>query len=89
MSRLAAWWRRVFGEPPPLEHSSMRESQRSVELPPERQAIIDDLTRRQHAQANEITAETGQAYITRATRARQDGEAIRRERQTWERWGKT
>jgi hypothetical protein len=65
MSRLARWWRRVFGEPAPLEYSAQVKHAHAAELSPERQAVIDDLTRRQHAQANTITAETGKAYVTR------------------------
>lgn len=87
MSRLTDWWRRVFGEPAPLEHSSMSHEAQAAQIPPDRQAVIDDLTRRQHDQANEITAETGHRYITKR-RSEADGEAIRRERQFWERQGK-
>jgi hypothetical protein len=55
-----------------------------AELAPDRQAVIDDLTRRQHEQANEITAETGQAYVTSRTQAEADGIALRHEREFWE-----
>ena len=65
MSRLTRWWRRVFGEPAPLEYSAQAQHAETARIPPERQAAIDELTRRQHEQANEITAETGHAYITR------------------------
>jgi hypothetical protein len=44
------------------------------------------LTQRQHQQANEITAETGDQYIT-ARRAQLDGLALRREREFWTRSG--
>lgn len=88
MSRLSEWWHRVFGEPTPLEHGSLSTEAERAQLPPDRQAIIDDLTRRQHEQANEITAETGQRYITSRRpheQAEADGVALRRERVFWER----
>ena len=84
MSKLTTWWRRVFGEPAPLEHASM--DRQAVELSPDRQAMIDALSRRQHDQANKITAATGQAYITR--RRQEDGAAIHREAEFWERAGR-
>lgn len=64
MHRLAAWWRRVFHEPAPLEYSAPADL-RDTELSADRQAIIDTLSERQHQQANTITAETGKEYIVR------------------------
>jgi hypothetical protein len=86
---LSVWWHKVFGEPPPLEHGALSGEVERAELAPDRQALIDELTRRQHDQANEITAETGQAYVTsrRDAQAEADGIALRRERLFWERHG--
>lgn len=88
MSRLVTWWRRVFGEPAPLEFSAMKEEERAVEIPPDRQAVIDALAARQHDQANEITVETGRAYITDRKRQRAEAAAVHdryneRVRESW------
>lgn len=89
MSRLSEWWHRVFGEPTPLEHGSLSTEIENAKIAPDRQAIIDDLARRQHAQAEEITVETGHRYITsrRDAQAVADGVSLRREREFWERAG--
>lgn len=67
----------------------MADTAQFAQIPPERQAVIDELTARQHRQANEITAETGQRYITsrRDRMAEADGVAVRREVEFWARHG--
>lgn len=63
----------------------------SAQIPADRQRIIDELTRRQHAQANEITSETGQRYITSPRaheQAEADGVALRRETEFWRQHGR-
>jgi hypothetical protein len=55
-----------------MEYSSQASDAQTSDIAPERQAIIDDLTRRQHAQADEITAITGREYITQRRLKRLD-----------------
>lgn len=88
MNRLAQWWRRVFREPAPMEHSSMTPEERAVDVPPERMAVIEELKARQHRQATEIQAETGRQFVA-SRRAEQAAAAaaIHRERTFWEKHG--